>query len=422
MSFTSNASNTAKRRRTTQDEYDLRKTVPLPATKIARGQYAPSEYGVGWICALPIEMTAARVMLGAVHEAFQGEQDEADTNSYILGNIGPHNIVIACLPSGHYGTNNAASVVSHMRRSFPSIRAGLMVGIGGGVPLGKADVRLGDVVVSEQVIQYDFGKTEAAGTFKRTGTAVRPPQALLTAVARLRADHEIEASRIQETLSEMLERHPRLKDYAYSLSLPDRVFHGTYDHVNASGSANDDCELCDETQWIQRPPRESSVPNIHYGIIASGNQVMKRGETRDKIAQELGAICFEMEAAGLMDSFPCLVIRGICDYCDSHKNQGWQKYAAATAAAYAKELLSVLPNTTPRDDASVRARLQDEARKEEQRRIRRRQRLLESLIFEQLDVRLTSIQESHTDTCEWLLSHPDYLTWLGQDNLAEHHV
>ncbi|KAL2012539.1 hypothetical protein VTN00DRAFT_64 [Thermoascus crustaceus] len=69
---------------------------------------------------------------------------------------------------------------------------------------------------------------------------------------------------------------------------------------------------------------------------------MKHGRTRDKLAQELGILCFEMEAAGLMDNFPCLVIRGICDYADSHKNKIWQEYAAATAAAYAKELLSVI--------------------------------------------------------------------------------
>ena len=55
-------------------------------------------------------------------------------------------------------------------------------------------------------------------------------------------------------------------------------------------------------------------------------------------------LCFEMEAAGLMNNFPCLVVRGICDYADSHKNKQWQPYAAATAAAYAKELLSVIPS------------------------------------------------------------------------------
>ena len=50
-----------------------------------------------------------------------------------------------------------------------------------------------------------------------------------------------------------------------------------------------------------------------------------------------------MEAAGLMNSFSCLVIRGICDYADSHKNKRWQSYASGTAAAYAKELLLVIP-------------------------------------------------------------------------------
>ena len=67
---------------------------------------------------------------------------------------------------------------------------------------------------------------------------------------------------------------------------------------------------------------------------------MRNGIDRDRISRELGGVlCFEMEAAGLMNTFPCLVIRGICDYSDSHKNKDWQAYAAATAAAYAKELL-----------------------------------------------------------------------------------
>jgi nucleoside phosphorylase len=70
--------------------------------------------------------------------------------------------------------------------------------------------------------------------------------------------------------------------------------------------------------------------------------VIKHGNTRDKIAKEEGVICFEMEAAGLMDNFRCLVIRGICDYADSHKNKVWQPYAAATAAAFARALLGFI--------------------------------------------------------------------------------
>jgi nucleoside phosphorylase len=70
---------------------------------------------------------------------------------------------------------------------------------------------------------------------------------------------------------------------------------------------------------------------------------MRYATERDEISEKLGGVlCFEMEAAGIMNRFPCLVIRGICDYADSHKNKKWQPYAAATAAAYAKELLSII--------------------------------------------------------------------------------
>lgn len=93
---------------------------------------------------------------------------------------------------------------------------------------------------------------------------------------------------------------------------------------------------------IKRLPRPQNDPIVHYGLVASGNQVMKHAPTRDKLAKEFGILCFEMEASGLMDNFPCLVIRGICDYADSHKSKQWQKYAAATAAAYAKELLCLI--------------------------------------------------------------------------------
>lgn len=109
---------------------------------------------------------------------------------------------------------------------------------------------------------------------------------------------------------------------------------------------------CDVDQQITRTPRSSHEPEIHYGIIASGNQVVKDAHTRDQIAKKLGALCFEMEAAGIMNQLPCLVIRGVCDYCDSHKNKEWQGYAALTAAAYTKELLSVVPLPTTKDVSS----------------------------------------------------------------------
>ncbi|KAJ5823813.1 Pfs NACHT and Ankyrin domain protein [Penicillium robsamsonii] len=392
---------TSKRRRPDDDfESDDRKYQKDCTT----GTFSHDDYTVGWICALPIEMAAARTMLDTVHEALPNSRN--DTNTYILGNIAMHNIIIACLPSGHYGTNNAATVASNMRRSFLSIRVGLIVGIGGGVP-GKADIRLGDVVVSDKgVVQFDLGKAVGEGHFRRTGTLNRPPHALLTAVAKLRADHVSKPSQMPSILSNMLEKYPQMTKYTHRGPLQDRLFDGTYDHIQSM----DSCEHCDTSRLVNRPARRNANPEIHYGAIASGNQVMRHGKIRDQLAQELDVLCFEMEAAGVMDSIPCLVIRGICDYSDSHKNKQWQEYAAATAAAYAKELLSVTPASGAKKMSKVPSADTD-----------RQKHLLKSLKFEQIDARRSGIKPNHVETCQWLLTHSDYLDWLDPKKAVEHH-
>ncbi|KIL95675.1 hypothetical protein FAVG1_00413 [Fusarium avenaceum] len=326
----------------------IRKSVIMNSRK---AELKHEDYDVGWVCALPIEMAAATAVLDNIHPSLPGHTN--DVNTYTLGNIGEHNIVIACLPS--YGTNNAATVASDMRRSFPFARLGLMVGIGGGVP-GQDDIRLGDVVVGKRVVQYDFGKTVPGCQLQRIGNLNRPPQVLLTAAAKLQADHASQPSKVPDILNTMFKKYPLMAEYARP-SQPDRLFGGSHDHVDSMSN----CNHCDETRLVKREKRNSKYPVIHYGSIASGNRVMKDAMTRDQIAKELDIQCFEMEAAGLMDHFPCLVIRGICDYSDSHKNKHWQGYAAVAAAAYAKELLSVVPrdispktnNTPPVDHAQA---------------------------------------------------------------------
>ncbi|GKT51104.1 uncharacterized protein ColSpa_11285 [Colletotrichum spaethianum] len=285
-------------------------------------------------------MAAAEAMLDEKHPAL--DMNPNDSNKYTFGRIGSHNVVIACLPSGQYGTNSAAIVANNMRWSFPLIHIGLMVGIGGGVP-GKVDVRLGDVVVSNPtadssgVVQYDFGKAVRDGRFERIGTLNKPPQSVLAAVSKLRANHEQRRNQIPAILADMEMRNPYMSRYSHRSVDEDRLFEATYDH-----DTGDTCDGCDLSKLVERRPRPMHFPQVHYGIIASGNQVMKHAKTRDRIAEELDVVCFEMEAAGLMDSFPCLVVRGICDYSDSHKAKLWQRYAAATAAAYTKELLSII--------------------------------------------------------------------------------
>jgi nucleoside phosphorylase len=297
-----------------------------------------SDYTVGWVCALPIELSAAQEMLDEEHSNLP--QDSEVANIYTLGRIGEHNVVLVCLPAGQTGTNSAAAVAMQMKGTFPAIRFGLMVGIGGGVPSEEVDIRLGDIVVSQPgkghggVIQYDFGKATPSG-FERTGFLNTPPRILLSAVAKLQAKHV----RGRSNLSVHITKLGQLPEFARDKAGDDVLFEGGYDH----GEWND-CLLCDSTRRLQREARTEQTPKVHYGTIASGNQVIKNATIRDQISLEFGGVlCFEMEAAGLMNSFPCLVIRGICDYADSHKNKKWQPYAAGTAAAYAKEVLLVIP-------------------------------------------------------------------------------
>jgi nucleoside phosphorylase len=317
-----------------------------PSSSVSNQNLRAEDYTAGWICALPLEMAAAKAMLDDIHADLPVHPN--DHNTYTLGRIGAHNIVVACLPSGVYGITSAATVAAQLLSSFGSIRFGLMVGIGGGVPSKEADIRLGDIVVSKPastfggVVQYDYGKTVTGGYFERTGTLNKPPQALLTAVSKLQANQIVEASRIPAFLSEMLDKYPEMTTkFTHPGQQRDQLFQAEYDHTKPGNTCND----CDASRLVARAGRATDDPKVHYGLIASGNQVMKHGGTRDRFARELGILCFEMEAAGLMDNFPCLVIRGMCDYADSHKNKQWQEYAAATAAAYAKELLSVMPGS-----------------------------------------------------------------------------
>ena len=304
-------------------------------------QLPRNEYTVGWICALPIELVAALQMLDELHADLQHEPGDNDENIYTLGSIGGHNAAIVCLPAGRIGNNAATAAATQMRAAFREIRFGLMVGVGGGVPSERADIRLGDVVVSQPdgtfngVVQYDFGKITPGG-FGRTGALNAPSQMLLNAVARVQANELFGRSKVLERIAK-LNHSPR---FQRSKAGPDVLFKATYDHEE--GQTCDACRA--DKQEVRLPRNREEEVVVHYGTIASGNQVIKNARERDKVSEALGGVlCFEMEAAGLMNIFPCLVIRGVCDYADSHKNKQWQAYAAGTAAAYAKELLSVIP-------------------------------------------------------------------------------
>ncbi|KAI9884228.1 MAG: Serine/threonine-protein phosphatase 4 catalytic subunit [Watsoniomyces obsoletus] len=322
----------------------------------------PDDYTVGWICAISTESVAARVLLDEEH-AQPTSVSPHDNNGYTLGKVGNHNVVIAVLPDGEYGIASAASVASDMLHSFPNVRIGLMVGIGGGAPSLKHDIRLGDIVVSAPregnsgVFQYAFGKTIQDQSFHQTGFLNQPPTVLRSAVSQLRGAYESDGHQLQQTINSVLEKKKRLcKKYKRPESSSDRLYRSGFTHPPDHNGA---CvAVCgdDPSNLISRPERteDDDDPTIHYGLIASADQLMKDASVRDTLAKDRDVLCFEMEAAGLMNRFPCLVIRGICDYSDTHKNKEWQGYAAMAAAAYAKDLLGRIHPNRVEAEKSIR--------------------------------------------------------------------
>ena len=305
----------------------------------------PEEYTIGWLCALhDTELFAARVMLDEEHEDVNlSVQDE---NAYIFGSINGHNTVIACLPAGQPGKLSSSKLVEPLGRSFPSMRMHLFVGIGGGVPRNPSpprpenDIHLGDVVVgwpmdntAPAVVQYDLARALEGGNIEVIGSLDKPERRLLNILTKLMSDHDLARADFCKHL-ERTTAFPRLKHPGLD---NDKLFEATYSHViQESGN----CASCLGSKLVERMRREDNRPVYHRGTILSGDRVIKDARLRDKLSREFyDSPCFEMEAAGVMDQTHCLVIRGIADYADSHKNWVWQGYAAATAAAFARQFL-----------------------------------------------------------------------------------
>ncbi|KIW22420.1 uncharacterized protein PV07_12307 [Cladophialophora immunda] len=315
----SNQDNYAETKNLHRDALQFPEALPDESHSLRlNGPFLPHDYRLACICSTELELAPIRALLDEIHLKLPRPRDR---NSYILGRIGRHSVVIALLPETE--NNDAAVAMMQLIKDFPSVRFGLSVGIDAGVPnLPNVDVRLGDVVVSMpsktpgSVIHYDLGT-------------------------------KTKDSKVPVYLLQMLKKYPKLKDkYIHPGAESDQLFESSYDH-----HGGEDCLDCDSSRAVKRSARPSTDPVVHYGTIASVNRVLKNAVERDMLEMTNPSIvCVETEVAGLMDSFPCLAIRGICDYADSHKNKRWMPYAAATAAAYMKELLYML---SPREVSST---------------------------------------------------------------------
>ncbi|PKY05079.1 purine and uridine phosphorylase [Aspergillus campestris IBT 28561] len=295
-----------------------------------------SAYTIGWICAIHVEYVAARAFLDEKH-GLPTHVAPNNSSVYTLGRIGPHNVAIGVLAAGEYGIASAANVARDMLNSFPNVRLGLMVGIGGAVPCEGVG----------GVLQYDYGKAEQREDGWTTRFLNLPPVVLRGAVMDLAARYEEEGNGLEDAVDDVLGRMPRLrKGFQRPGRGSDRLYRSGFVHPSDGGGLG--CaEACveDPSNLVWRPERDEEGENleIHYGMIASADRPMRDARVRDKLAAENDILCFDASTGGLMNYFPCLVIRGICDYSDSHESSEWEGFAAMAAAAYGKDLLCRIP-------------------------------------------------------------------------------
>ncbi|KAI6358022.1 hypothetical protein MCOR25_007442 [Pyricularia grisea] len=348
-----------------------------------------------------------------------------DPNTYSTGYIAGHNVVLAHMPE--MGKANAAAVASNCRMSFPNIRLALVVGVCGAVPFrvvegNVKEVVLGDVIISHGVVQYDLG-AQLPDRFEPKDTLLsrlaRPAPELRGFIAKLktrRAQHRLECNTLR--CLEALQTRTYL-DAQYPGTDQDRLFRATYEHVTekipcSQAGCND--ELLPRTRLVQDNPK----PAVHIGLIASGDTVMKSGIHRDKIVERAkDIVAFEMESAGVWDVYPCVVIKGACDYCDSHKTGEWQPYAAAAAAAGLRSFLEEWVSSSNNDFtgiAPVQAPPLDKSIAELAPSVssldsEMKQKLIDLLYFNRIDDRLTNLRAAQGNTCRWFYNTPKYLAW-----------
>ncbi|KAI1211517.1 uncharacterized protein F4807DRAFT_391807 [Annulohypoxylon truncatum] len=302
------------------------------------------EYVVSWIC------SSRHVQMSK--EMFDnGFRSLLSTNSkydYFGGQMSGINIVIAAAPDGDDAA--MAGMEADMLQRFPNIRFRLLVGIGGASPKIPAltatedDIRLGDVVIGYVKGAGRFGGalhyTATDSSFSVTSHLKPPPRVVLDAVDQSRFNYASKAKGLNgyvEKLTAIFGSHYPGQEY-------DRLYKPGCVHVRGCKTCSD----CDE-EWEERAQRTSTLPVLHCGLIASGRYDMQDAKRRNTLRHEEDICCFDEEAAGQTDEFPSLMIRGICDYSDSHKNKNsnknWQAYAATAATAYARYLMGAIKAT-----------------------------------------------------------------------------
>jgi nucleoside phosphorylase len=309
-------------------------------------------YTVALIAPLEIEAQAAWYMLDHEHQG-TFSANRGDDYVYMAGDINGHNVVIATFPAGYnYGIGSAAALASQVKKSFPNLWFGLLVGVAAGLPnfsrIPPRDIRLGDVLVgvgegeNAGIVSYGLGKETPDGFEPlRLGIQARTEAVVSSAIGNIKFLTPMHGN-------VFLQYYESIKDKTHS--------NGTFadpgqerDHLYLTVNE----ENVSATKVVERTPRDPSErTKVWYGPIGSGDKLVRNAQKRDELQSKFNLIGLEMESAGVMNTIPVGVIRGVCNYGDAHKNDEWRPYAAAMAAAYAKAVLyRIRPARNRREEA-----------------------------------------------------------------------
>ncbi|KAL2809268.1 hypothetical protein BJX63DRAFT_366537 [Aspergillus granulosus] len=360
----------------------------------------PNLYTVAWIAPLEIEVQAARHMLDKVHS---GGFPVGPGDDYVFhaGEIHGHNVVIATFAAGQtYGTNSATALASHVRKTFPNLWFGLLVGVAAGLPnlscCPPRDIRLGDVIVAlpdgenPAIVPYGLGKQKGGIGFEllRSGHSLPQTERIVcSAIGKIKAER---------------------RDAQAILGYYKSITH-TATKFPDPGQEHDVLISSSDNKPIQRPCRpDAERTRVWYGSIGSGDKLLKSHRDRDEMRDKYNVIGLEMEAAGVLNEIPVGNIRGVCDYGDEHKNKDWQPYAAAMAAAYAKAVLSEIPPKSAAQAAGYKSGAELTSEEKE---------CLQSLFLTDPAEDRTILQRRKGDradgTCDWILETDELMQWLG---------
>ncbi|KAM0541043.1 hypothetical protein ACHAPJ_013403 [Fusarium lateritium] len=298
-----------------------------------------ADFQLALICTLTFEADAIEASFDHQWDCETYSKAPGDPNTYSTGRIGDHDVVLAYMPGADKA--NAAAIASNCCLSFPNIKLAIIVGICGVIPFHpdtNDEIILGDVVVSQGIVQYYLGRDfpdQFEYEHMLEESIGRPNAEMRTLLSKLRSSKALEAD--MKNYLDVLQDQPTLAAQ-YPGPQNDRLFEASYRHIDNDRT----CEGCGCNGKLvprKRLEQEEPQPKVHFGRIAFGDKVIKSGEERDDMARKLGAIAFEVGGAGWLDNFPCVVIKGAYDYADGHHPKIAQRYAAATATSCTKAFL-----------------------------------------------------------------------------------